>query len=281
MQEAWRTQDDIDYLTIPAWEEMGARILFTSRRGGESQGPFSELNLAVHVGDYEQRVWANRREVLRLIDRRLEDMVCCEQVHGDQVAFVFREQRGKGSRRHDDALTGVDGLVTATPGLVLGTFYADCIPVFLFDPVRRVIGLSHSGWKGTLASIAVKTIQVMHEQGGTSPEQVQVFIGPGISACCFTIQPDLADKVARAFPYDHDIIRVDNDRITWDLKETIRKSLLFAGVPAGNILVSNQCTACCPDRFFSYRREGGVTGRMAAMAVLVDGDHDEVQDYGG
>lgn len=280
-QEIWQSQNNITFLTLPAWEEKGARILFTSRHTGFSQGDYLSLNMALHVGDTPEDVLSNRRMVMQLLGADLPDMVCCQQVHGNQVAVVDRSYAGRGALRYEDALPGTDGLVTAIPGLVLATFYADCVPVFLFDPVRKVVGLAHSGWKGTMGLITVKVLEVMGGQFNCRPEDIMVYIGPGIGPCCYEIQADLADKVLSAFPGDNDIISIKQKRIMWDLKETIRRCAINYGVPGSNITVSSWCTSCHTEYFYSFRKEQGKTGRMAALITLAGAEaYEELQDLG-
>ncbi|HQA06513.1 MAG TPA: peptidoglycan editing factor PgeF [Syntrophomonadaceae bacterium] len=274
-QEIWQFQNDITYLTLPTWEEKGARIIFTSRHTGHSQGAYMSLNMALHVGDYPEAVLANRKKVLQLMGTDLSHMVCCQQVHSNQVAVVDSSYAGRGSQHYEDALPSTDGLVTATPGLVLATFYADCIPVFLFDPVRKVAALCHSGWKGTMGLITTKTLEVMSSQFNCQPADIMVYIGPGISSCCFEIQADLADKVLSAFAADDDIIISKQKRIRWDLKETIRRCVINFGVPESQIIVSSWCTSCHTDYFYSFRKEQGITGRMAALIILAGGKSNE------
>ena len=270
--EKWQIQNDTCFLTLPSWEEQGALVLFSTRQGGLSQGCYSSMNMALHVGDDPESVLVNRQQFMELAGSDLSQMICCQQVHGDRVVVVDSAYAGCGSVRHEDALADADGLVTATPGLVLTTFYADCIPVFFFDPVRRVVALSHSGWKGTMDSITAKTLQVMHSRFNCQAADVMVYIGVGIDKCCFEIQADLADKVISAFPNDRDIIIMDQNRIRWDLKETIRRCAVDNGVAENMITVSPWCTSCHTESFYSFRKEQGRTGRMAAMITLVDGN---------
>lgn len=264
-------RDGLTFLTLPHWEQMGARAVFTSRQGGSSKGVYSGFNLALHVGDDPIIVLSNRQKACQLMDAELSHLVCCQQVHDDRVVVVDETNRGRGSIDYEDSLPETDGLITSIPGLVLTTFYADCIPVYFFDPLRKVVALSHSGWKGTMAGIAVKTMQIMQKRFGSQPQNIMVYIGPGIDKCCFEIQSDLADKVADSFLNDRDIIRMEQERIFWDLKDTIRRSLIYQGVKGRHITVSDRCTSCCTDYFYSFRKERGNTGRMAAMITLTDG----------
>jgi len=268
-QEIWQLQNNINYLTLPDWEKRGAKVVFTSRHAGASEGIYNSLNMALHVGDKPEAVLKNRKQAMKLMGLDLSHMVCCQQVHGNQVAVVDSSLAGRGSRDHEDALPATDGLVTAVPDLVLATFYADCIPVFLFDPVRKVAALCHSGWKGTMGLIIIQALEVMRRQYNCQPADILVYIGPGIGSCCYEIQADLADKVLSAFPDDNDIIIVKQQGITWDLKETIRRCAINYGIPKNQITVSSWCTSCSTDYFYSYRKEQGKTGRMAALIALV------------
>jgi YfiH family protein len=270
--EKWQIKNNICFLTLPNWEEHGARVLFSTRHGGISKGCYSSMNMALHVGDDPEAVLANRQLLMELAGHNLSQMICCQQVHGNRVVAVDSSHAGCGSVRFEDALPDTDGLATATPGLVLTTFYADCIPVFFYDPVRRVVALSHSGWKGTLNSITAKTLQVMYDRFQCQASDMMIYIGPGISQCCFEVQADLADKVISAFPNDRDIIIMDQNRIKWDLKETIRRCAVNNGVAENRINVSPWCTSCHTECFYSFRKEQGHTGRMAAMITLVNGD---------
>lgn len=280
--EKWQIKNNISFLTVPSWEEKGARVIFSSRQGGSSRGRFAGLNMGLHVGDDTETVLANRRQLIGLMGSDLSKMVCCQQVHGSKVAVVDSGCAGLGAICHEDALKNTDGMVTDTPGLLLATFYADCIPVYFFDPVRQVVALSHSGWKGTMDLITAKTLQTMYSQFHCQASDVMVYIGPGIDKCCFEIKADLADKVLSIFPNDHDIIIMNQNRIMWDLKETIRRCAVDNGVRESRIVVSPWCTSCHTEYFYSFRKEQGYTGRMAALITLVNGNGNEaLQNPGG
>lgn len=257
------------FITIPAWESAGARLVFTTRTGGVSQPPYQSLNLGLHVGDQSDLVLENRHRIMRFFDAGLEQMVSCQQVHGSAVTRVYDHHRGLGAESDQTAIAGSDALITALPGVVLATFYADCIPVFFFDPVHQAVAIAHSGWKGTMARIAVKTLQAMQLEYHSRPGDMQVFIGPGIGRCCYQIQPELVQKVEAEFGDISDIIDGDEHGYTWDLKATNQRMLEEAGVLSNRIVLCPLCTGCEADLFFSYRRDRGVTGRMGAAISLI------------
>ncbi|NMC27558.1 MAG: polyphenol oxidase family protein, partial [Syntrophomonadaceae bacterium] len=184
-------------------------------------------------------------------------------------AKVTVRDKGRGAFELDSAIPDCDALITDQAGLWLLSFYADCVPVCFFDPVRRAIGVAHCGWKGTMDRIAHKTLSHMQVEYGTSPDQVRVFIGPGIGPCCFVIQADLKNKVEAEFRGWHDIMTFDAEgKITWNLPETNRRMLIAGGVRIDNIIMCEVCTACNPQIFYSYRKEQGRTGRMGALLGL-------------
>ncbi|MGI6420985.1 MAG: peptidoglycan editing factor PgeF [Syntrophomonadaceae bacterium] len=263
----WQNEQEIDYITIPHWREQGVIIAFTARQGGVSSPPYQSLNMALHVGDQAELVWANRKRLAGIWDLSLEQMVCCQQIHGSQVACVNSEMAGLGAKDYGTSIPGVDALTTDQTGIILATFYADCLPIFYFDPRQRVVGIAHSGWKGTMGRIAVKAVNTMVQVYGSKVEDLEVFIGPGIGPCCFQIQADLGQKVCAAFP-EFDVIMYRNSEIFWDLSLTNRKILEQIGIEPDKILECGLCTSCNTDRFFSYRRENGKTGRMMAAIGL-------------
>jgi YfiH family protein len=257
----WQNEQEIDYITIPHWREQGVIIAFTARQGGVSSPPYQSLNMALHVGDQAELVWANRKRLAGIWDLSLEQMVCCQQIHGSQVACVNSEMAGLGAKDYGTSIPGVDALTTDQTGIILATFYADCLPIFYFDPRQRVVGIAHSGWKGTMGRIAVKAVNTMVQVYGSKVEDLEVFIGPGIGPCCFQIQADLGQKVCAAFP-EFDVIMYRNSEIFWDLSLTNRKILEQIGIEPDKILECGLCTSCNTDRFFSYRRENGKTGSI-------------------
>lgn len=264
----WQNFNEIRYINIPTWEELGVDAIFTARDGGFSEKEFSSLNMALHVGDDKNLVVKNRTQVLKILDTTLDSMVCCKQVHGATVAVINKEEAGLGAYEFSSAINETDAMVTNVPDICLTTFYADCFPIFIFDPIKRVVGIAHSGWKGTMEQIGVKTIRVMQEEFDCKLNNIQVFIGPGINKCCFEVNAELAFRVKEKFGDFNNIISPRKEGFFWDLPNTNRQVLLKLGINDDHIIVSNLCTACNSDDFFSYRREKGKTGRMAAIIRL-------------
>lgn len=264
----WEESQGIKYMTIPEWKRLGTDMLFTSRRQGESRQPFESLNLALHVGDEPDKVIRNRQKLMSIWGRQVGDLVCCEQVHGNKVAIVSEADRGRGALAYHTALTGYDGMITNTSGLYLALFYADCLPVFLFDPVKKVIALVHSGWKGTMGKIVLQAAGMMQQQYQVELNNLQAFIGPGIASCCFEIDRELSDRVRNEFHDFDSVLLQKDDRFFWDLALTNSCLLQQAGLQNENIAICKLCTKCQNELFFSYRAESGKTGRMAAVIGL-------------
>ncbi len=264
---SWQKIQEIAYLTIPHWAEEGVVIAFSARHGGVSQPPLDSLNMALHVGDEQELVWLNRQRFIELWDLRLEQMVCCQQVHGSQVACVSSDMAGLGAKDYLTSLTEIDAMATNESDIILATFYADCLPVFFYDPQKRAVAIAHSGWKGTMGKIVSNTVNTMIQAYGCKAENLEVFLGPGIGPCCFQIQADLAQKVAAVFP-EFDVIIDRNREFFWDLSLSNRKILQQAGIDPQKIIDCGLCTSCNTDKFFSHRRENGKTGRMMAAIGL-------------
>jgi len=262
----WSEKNGIRIITMDNWLQQGINMAFSTRHGGLSSGIYDSLNMGLHVGDQKKLVQENRRRYMQMFSTTLEDVVCCQQVHGCRVISVNAGDRGKGAMEWANSIPGCDAMITDTPGVYLMSFYADCLPVYFYDPVKRAIGLAHSGWKGTMGKIVIKTLKAMQTRFSSRVGDILVFIGPGIGSCCFEILPDLAGKVDAEFSHLHDIINYSNNGvITWDLQETNRQMLQQAGIEPHNICVCSICTACNTGNFYSYRMEKGETGRMAAV----------------
>jgi len=262
----WINTNGLQYISLQSWLKEGINMAFSTRLGGVSNGVYESLNMGLHVGDQAEMVLENRRRFLGIFNAQLDDMVACQQVHGNEVMRVNGIDRGKGSRNLGDVIMNCDAMITNEPGIYLMSFYADCIPVYFFDPINRAVGMAHSGWKGTMNKIVVNTVEAMRKEFNTAANELQIFIGPGIANCCFEIQPDLLAKVKTEFSGFHAIINYrQNGSISWDLQETNSQLLVQAGVNPLNISICKLCTACHADSFYSYRREKGDTGRMGAL----------------
>ena len=183
------------YLEYPLLRETGiVRHGFSTRLGGVSEGFYASLNLSFDRGDREECVRENFRRIGEALGVRCEDMVLSRQTHTTNVRIVTEADRGKGITRERD-YTDVDGLVTNVPGICLVTSYADCVPLYFVDPVKKVIGLSHSGWRGTVGKIGKKTILLMQEKYGSDPADILAAAGPSVCMDCYEVSEDVIERV--------------------------------------------------------------------------------------
>ena len=257
------------WLTAPSLAVPGAVHGFSTRLGGVSQPPFDTLNLSFGRGDDPAKVRENFGIFCAAIGAETERMVCARQVHGDAVRTVTADDAGKGFSRVRDY--EADGLITDEPDLPLVIFTADCIPVLLFDPVRRAVGACHCGWRGTALGIAARTVERMVAVYGTDPADLRCAVGPGISRCCFETDGDVPEAMRASLGAEAEPLVDDhgNGKFHVDLKGINRLWLLRAGVRPENISVSNACTAHNLDAFFSHRRMGPARGSLASVIQLV------------
>lgn len=259
-------KNSIPYLTIPAFTQTEkVTHAFTTRLGGVSKGCYVSLNLGLHVGDDLSAVAENRMRICEVLNVNIENMVCAEQVHGDKVMLVTSEHLGCGALSLDNVIQGTDALITAEKNVVLSSYYADCVPLFFLDPVNTVVALAHAGWRGTAKHIGVKVVENMVSIFGSEPKNMLVGIGPSIGSCCYSVDEDVKDCFDGA--YESKVFKYKSGRWMLDLKKANKYMLLDAGIEEKNITVSNICTCCKSDVFFSYRASK-ITGRMASFIAI-------------
>ena len=272
-----REKKGVHYLVFPKIEELGiVDHLFSTRLGGVSKGYFSEMNLSYTRGDEKEAVDENYRRISDVLGhgRKLDDFVCTFQTHTVNVMKVTEEDRGKGPAKLRD-YTDIDGLITNIPGIILSTFHADCPPVFFIDPVKKAIGLSHSGWKGTKGEIAARTIEAMTKEYGTNPKDLICAVGPSICGECYEIGADVAKEFSENYTKEElenekIIVPYPNDKFRLYLWNAIRYTLKKSGVKPENILVTDICTRCNPDLLFSHRVHKDNRGNLCAFLSLKD-----------
>lgn len=266
----WEKKDGVTLLTVSALTATGlVKHGFTTRHGGVSEPPYHSLNMGLTVNDEPLRVQENRTRVSNILDFPLEKLVAAKQVHGDRVALISTEHCGKGALEYETALADTDALITAEIGVPISTYHADCVPLLIFDPVTPAIGLAHAGWKGTALKIGAKTIEKMAHFFDTKAEDCLVAIGPSIGPCCYEVDEKVRAVFSKQFTDSSGFFkRRGQNRWLLDLWEANKISLAEIGVPNEQFFGSGCCTACRVDSFFSYRKEGGSTGRMAAMMML-------------
>lgn len=265
------TEGAVPYVRFHNLDNTGLVIHgFSTRMGGVSEGIFSSMNLSFTRGDREENVRENFRRIGDAIGFDVSSLVLSDQTHTTNVRLVTEEDRGKGFDRPRD-YTDVDGLVTDVPGLTLATFYADCVPLFFVDTKSRAIGLSHSGWKGTLNRMGRATLLKMKEAFGTDPRDVEAAIGPSICQDCYEVSADVAERFAEEFHDNADerlFYRKENGKYQLSLWRANELVLLEAGILPEHLSLPNLCTCCNPEKLFSHRASKGKRGNLGAFLML-------------
>ena len=237
---------------------------FTTRMGGVSEGYCSTMNISTTRGDDPKAIEENQRRLARALGVRVEDFTYTHQTHTTNVAVVREEDRGK-------RFMETDGMVTDVPGICLVTFYADCVPLYFVDPVHRAIGLSHSGWRGTVKRMGQVTLERMKEAYGTKPEDVFAAIGPSICQDCYEVSGDVIEEFRENFSefvWSQLFYEKENGKYQLNLWRANQIVLTEAGVEAQNIAVTNLCTHCNPEILFSHRSTGVKRGNLSALLAI-------------
>lgn len=235
------------------------QAIFT-RQGGVSPDPWRSLNVGGTVGDDRARVVENRRRSFEAVGRPFESIYDAWQVHSATLQVV-RSPRGGGP------LVQADALLTDNPAVTLFMRFADCVPIFLFDPRRAVVGIVHAGWLGTVRRITSSAIETMVREYGCRPADIRAGIGPSIGPDHYPVREDVAAQVRAAFPdAQRALLRLHDGVVHLDLWLANSMQLEQAGV--GSIEVAGICTACNLGDWYSHRGEGGRTGRFGGLLAL-------------
>ena len=254
---------------------------FSTRAGGVSEGQFATMNFSVKMGDLPDRVRKNFQ--LFTEHHGFKNPVMADQSHTVNVKRIYREDAGKNVYIPKD-YSDIDGLVTNERGITLVTTFADCVPLYFVDVKRKAIGLSHSGWKGTIGRIGRKTIECMHREFGTEPEDLRAAIGPSICVNCYEVSRELGEDFAREFncgieeyPDGRETFDVwDMDRIIYrkgskyylNLWAANYRVLTEAGVSGEHIALPDLCTCCNAGNLFSHRASKGKRGNLCAFLMI-------------
>lgn len=264
----YRVVEHVPYLSFPILEKTGlVKQGFSTKMGGVSQGKFATMNFTFTRGDNPDHVMENYRRMGEALGVDVEKMVLSYQTHTTNVRVVTEEDAGKGIIKERD-YKDVDGLITDVPGITLVTFYADCVPLYFLDPVHKAVGLSHSGWRGTVKRMGAVTVRKMGEEYGSRAEDMIACIGPSICKECYEVGSEVAEKFMRGFDrrYWGEILgRKGNGKYLLDLWKANEIVLLEAGVRRENIQVTDICTHCNPDYLFSHRTSGNERGNLGAF----------------
>lgn len=264
-------EGEVPYLEYPMLAETGiVKHGFSTRLGGVSKECFSTMNLSFTRGDNEADVRENFRRITDAIGVDCENLVFSQQTHTTNVRIVTEEDRGMGFTRKLE-YTDVDGLVTNVPGICLVTFYADCVPLYFVDPVKKAIGLSHSGWRGTVGKIGKVTVEMMQKEYGSDPKDIIAAVGPSICQDCYEVSEDVIEQFQKNFKeadWSQLFYKKENGKYQLNLWKANELIFREAGILPEHIAVTNVCTHCNSDVLYSHRKTGNQRGNLAAFLAL-------------
>ena len=230
----------------------------------DTSAPFS-FSLALHTGEEREQIFANRKMIAESFGISQEwYFVVADQTHSDNIHIVTKKET-RGWESHKSAIADCDALITDQKGVVLCVLTADCVPVLLYDPKKEVVAAVHAGWKGTKLKIVAKTVQKMQKLFGCSAENIVAGIAPAIGRCCY----EVGEEVAQHFFDLREAFTTREDKYMLDLSFINKQQLLDSGLQKENIKISGICTACEVERYFSYRKEQGCSGRFMSMIALL------------
>ena len=264
-------ENGVPYLSFPMLEsESFIEHGFSTRKGGVSTGIYESMNLTFNLEDDPENVSENFRRMAAALHTVPEKMVYSKQTHTTNVLKIEEHHKGMGIVRERD-FDNIDGLVTNVPGICLVTFYADCVPLYFVDPVKKAIGLSHSGWRGTVGKIGKVTIELMQKTYGSDPEDIIAAIGPSICRDCYEVSGDVIQQFRENFDeayWPELFYKKENGKYQLNLWEANRIVLQEAGIPQEQIAVTNICTCCNSELLFSHRASQGKRGNLGAFLML-------------
>lgn len=260
-----KTVDGVPFLSYPMLEETGiVHHGFSTKLGGVSKGCWATMNISTTRGDDPEDVEENQRRIARAIGVKPEDMTFTNQTHTTNVAVVRAEDKGR-------RFMETDGMITNVPGICLVTFYADCVPLYFVDPVKKAIGLSHSGWRGTVGKIGKVTVELMQKTYGSDPKDILAAIGPSICQDCYEVSEDVIVKFQKSFEekyWPELFYQKENGKYQLNLWKANELVFEEAGILKKHIAVTNVCTHCNSDILFSHRTTGNKRGNLSAFLAL-------------
>lgn len=261
----------VGYLTFKNLEKFSfLKHCFSTRLGGVSRGQFKSMNLSYSQGDRAENVNENYRIFCNALGFNMEKLVLTSQIHGSEINCIYENDIKPGTL-NNRKFSGMDGLITDIKGVTLATFHADCPAIFMVDSVKKVVGLAHAGWKGTVQEIAKKLVEKFVTCYGSSPSDLVCSLGPAIGQCCFEVSTDILPEFEKLVLPKTYLKRYDknSDKANIDLLEVNKQILLKEGVLEENIVKSDVCTKCNHDLLFSHRATNGKRGGSAAFISIV------------
>ena len=282
MENRWKKTDErnvlevkekagVTYLSYPLLEHTKCvRHAFSTRLGGVSEGIYASMNLSFSRGDDPEAVRENFYRMAEVLEISPEQYVFSAQTHTTNVRVVTKEDKGKGVIRKRN-YTDVDGMITNVPGICLVTSYADCVPLYFVDPVKKAIGLSHSGWRGTVGKIGKNTVQLMQENFGSKPEDLLAAVGPSVCMDCYEVSEDVIEQFKEAFEkkyWEELFYKKENGKYQLNLWKANELIFLESGILPEHMAITNVCTHCNSKILYSHRTMGNNRGNLCAFLAL-------------
>lgn len=262
-------KNSIIYFTFPSFEKYSfVSHAFSSRIGGISTEIYSSLNLGFNRGDDNKNVYENYKILCSVIGVNQNDLVFGQLTHDNNIKIATSDDKGKGII-YDIDYSCIDGLITSEPNIPLTMTYADCVPIFFLDPVNKIIAIAHSGWRGTVKKIGEKMINVMIKNYNCNLKDILIGIGPSIGACCFKTDKDVYNDFLTMDCLPNDKwFTITNNKYYIDMWKIIKNMFIKIGILESNITVTDLCTKCHNDIFFSHRATNGQRGSLAGIIQL-------------
>ncbi len=254
--------DDVIFYSFKQFDNRGIKNCFSTKHGGVSKGHLTSMNLGYGRGDEKENVDKNYDLLCNAVGLNLDKIILGNQTHSNNVKVVS-------SKDYGTKIDNNDGLITNEKGLVLSTSHADCVPIFFYDNKKEVIAMVHSGWRSTLSNIAKNTIDAMKHEFNCDPTDVIVGIGASICYDCFEIGEDVLNLFLEQYDFTKKCYKKKSeDKYLLDLKKIILRQLMNEGVLENNIDITNVCTMCSDDMFFSHRLHGTKRGTQMAFIQM-------------
>jgi len=248
----------------------GISHFVSTRSGGFSSLPYNSLNLSFNVSDEPQNVLENRKLLSLTLGFSVNSFVTSEQVHSSNVTVVRDKKYNLGATDYESSIKGTDAMIAKTPGVCLMVLQADCVPILFYDPNKKVIGIAHAGWKGTVSKIARNTVNAMNKNYNSKPKDIIAGIGPAIGPCCYEVKLDVVKKVEKSLDNGKEIIIVRDGKYYLDLWKANKIQLINSGIAEENIEIAEICTKCNQSIFFSSRASKNAAGRFGAGIMICD-----------
>lgn len=250
-----KSNNGIDFLVSPNIEKLDfINHFFSTRIGGVSTGEYSSLNLGIYTEDNEENIKNNFKGLLEASGFKSKKVFHLRQIHGNDFCVVNNDNVNELNGSEGDAI------ITSTPGIAIGVLTADCVPILIVDVKNKIVSAIHAGWKGTNKLIVEKVLKHMINIMGSDPKDIVGAIGPSIGACCFEVGEEVGNKFSNRI--------IKSNKYFVDLKKENLDQMVRCGVNQKNVMISEFCTKCNEDLFYSYRRDNSVTGRLGAFIEI-------------